>query len=210
MPPHLAGVLALARVLRRVTVAGSAVAGVLAAALQAEEQGAGRGHILACAACGGSMCNVQWQMRQLLLAFRAAATSWLICCESATAPQWSGWPALPAPRRARPPTCRAPCAAPARPGGCLGGHGGGLLLLHRLLGGPRRLLQQLGEGNGGSRRGQLSMAQLGRSTRAAASGAGGGAQPPAAERSARGPASNLRNRWRPAGCPERGGHPATT
>lgn len=41
MPPHLAGVLALARVLRRVTVAGSAVAGVLAAALQAEEQGGG-------------------------------------------------------------------------------------------------------------------------------------------------------------------------
>ncbi len=34
MPIYLAGVLALARVLRRVTVAGSAVAGVLAAALQ--------------------------------------------------------------------------------------------------------------------------------------------------------------------------------
>ena len=76
----------------------------------------------------------------------------------------------------RPHMPAAPHAAPARPGGGLGGHGGGLLLLRHLLGSPGGLLQQLDEGERSSRRGRLSMPYERRSTRAAA-GRGGGECP---------------------------------
>lgn len=56
MPIYLAGVLALARVLRRVTVAGSAVAGVLAAALQTRRHRETRRQDGLSSPQGSSMC----------------------------------------------------------------------------------------------------------------------------------------------------------